>query len=221
MTLTAILKKFDMPGLYFLGYKMPLQFVFVRHGQAMHNKNFSEVGESAFTDPRNKDAELTELGHQQTLATGTLLQSKIGSNVIAVWCSPLTRCIETMQNVIRPMTVKGDIHLHDSLIECLGGNHVCNDRQIHTTLSAKYPDYKMNTLPEYPPHWRSRENRQSMRQRMWMLTRLLLDIYYDSDEESDGFVLIVSHHDAIEALTGKSLNNAEALIYSVSDLINI
>jgi hypothetical protein len=56
---------------------------------------------------------------------------------------------------------------------------------------------------------------------MWMLTRLLLDIYYDSDEESEGIVLIVSHHDAIEALTGKSLNNAEALIYSVSDLINI
>jgi broad specificity phosphatase PhoE len=69
-------------------------------------------------------------------------------------------------------------------------------------------------LAETPASWEERETEYALRQRLWMLCALLKDLY--SDES--GAVVIVSHSDAIRALTGKSLRNAESLTLTWTEI---
>jgi broad specificity phosphatase PhoE len=104
---------------------MVLKFIFLRHGEAQHNVDFHKVGEAAFTDPKNKDAPLTEVGKQQAQDVAKKLSAYL---LLDIWSSPLTRCVETSLELFEELNV-GELYLHDSLLERLGGGHVCNDRK--------------------------------------------------------------------------------------------
>ena len=192
---------------------MPPTFVFVRHGEAEHNVAFHEKGEAAFLDETNKDAPLTAKGKEQAAATARALAPL---RILDIWCSPLTRCIQTALELFEE-TGAQDFILHDNLLERLGGGHICNTRKPKHELTEKYSFIKMSTLADLPPVWVSRENEYALRQRMFMLVMLLADIYKEYKE--DAHLLVVSHANAICALTGKSLKNAEYVTLTLNELL--
>jgi len=110
-----------------------MKLFLIRHGFAYHNLAFEKEGEKVFNDPKYRDARLTPLGIKQSINAGKKL-AKIKFNKI--YCSPLFRCIETVDNLLTTSHVimntvysapKNEfIILDDRLIE--SQNHICNKR---------------------------------------------------------------------------------------------
>ena len=184
----------------------------MRHGEAEHNVAFHAHGESVFRDTKYRDAPLTEKGIEQAREAAKAL-SKF--DIIDIWTSPLTRCIQTAEEVFEE-TNPSSIILHDNLLECLGGGHVCNERREKSELKKLYPSKDMKFLPTLPQYWSERENGYSVRQRMYMMIMLLADIY--SDLSHDKYILIVSHSTAIDCLIGKCLKNAEYVVLTLDEI---
>lgn len=192
---------------------MPPSFIFVRHGQAAHNvAAHGPEGDAAYLNEAYKDAPLTEEGKAQAKATGEALAN---CNIVGMWSSPLTRCIQTADEIFE-LTSAQDLYLHDSLLEILGGGHVCNDRKTRRELKKAYPHCNLENIPDYPPMWILRENSYSVTNRMMSFCFLLAEIYKDMSEDS--YVVIVSHWGAIQALTGAALKNAEFVIKTLEEL---
>jgi broad specificity phosphatase PhoE len=191
---------------------MPATLLLVRHAEAEHNAAFQRgEGESAFQDPAYEDAPLTGNGLIQARDLAKTLASY---RILDIWSSPLTRCIQTATEIFGK-TSAHRITLHDNLLERLGGGHICNARKTKTELKTLYdPIVITKYLAETPASWEERETEYALRQRLWMLCALLKDLY--SDES--GAVVIVSHSDAIRALTGKSLRNAESLTLTWTEI---
>ena len=183
---------------------MPPTFVIVRHGEAEHNVAFREQGESAYCNPAYRDARLTEEGIEQAKDLKEILSHL---SFVSVWSSPLMRCIET---AIHINNGDGIMYLHDSLLERLGGGHVCNERKSKTEIKSEHIDSIVMFLPDSPPVWREREGRSSVFARAYGFLEFLRFIY--SDKTEDDHVLIVTHHDWIEILTNKSLKNGQHII---------
>lgn len=191
---------------------MAPKFIFLRHAQAEHNVAFHNEGESAFHNPLYKDAKLTEKGIQQAQETANEL-AKL--DIIDIWCSPLTRCIQTTLEVFEEVNCN-KIYLHDNLLERLGGGHVCNERRAKHELKKEYSFFEMKQLPELPAFWSEREDNYAVYQRMFMFMKLMEDIY--KDKSSEKYVLIVSHADAIATFTKKVLENAKYVILSLQEI---
>lgn len=195
---------------------MPVpKFIFVRHGEAQHNvAAHGPEGDAAYLNPAYKDARLTDAGKAQAKATGEAL---LAYNIIDIWSSPLTRCIQTSDEIFEETSAQ-NVYLHDNLLETLGGGHTCNDRKTRSEIKKLYPHCKLENVPDFPPLWGPRENIYSITNRMMSFCLLLGEIYKKSPEDS--YVVVVSHWGAIHALTGKALKNAEYIIQSLEEIIN-
>jgi broad specificity phosphatase PhoE len=189
------------------------KFIFIRHGEAEHNVAFHEQGESAFEDEKYKDAKLTEQGIKQVQESAKKLSEY---KILDIWSSPLTRCIQTTDELFEELNV-GTLYLHDNLLERQGGNHVCNYRKTKTELQSEQYHYNFQFLPETPMFWKEREHQTSLWSRMLSFVLMLNKLYKDQDESS--YVLISSHNDAISALTGKPLKNAEFVVLTLEEIL--
>ena len=188
---------------------MPVpQFIFVRHGEAEHNVAFHQVGEQAFLDPKYEDAPLTETGKKQVRETGRALGST-DLRILSIWSSPLVRCIQTGEEIFEHVNAQ-QLYLHDNLIECQGGGHICNRRNVKPDLKQKYPIWNTDFLADIPSHHVSRETLAATAARMKMMVLFLAFVYENAPEGSH--ILIVSHETAIASFTGKSLKNAEYIV---------
>lgn len=190
------------------------KFIFIRHGEAEHNVGFRNQGDSAFEDEKYTDAKLTEKGIQQVQESAKKL---FDYKILDIWSSPLTRCIQTTDEVFEEINV-GNLYLHDNLLERQGGNHVCNHRKTKTELQKEHPHYNFQFLSETPVFWKERENYTSLHTRMTSFVLMLNHLYKDQDENS--YVLISSHNDAISALSGKDLKNAEFVILTLDEILS-
>ena len=95
---------------------MTMMLVFVRHAQGTHNISY-------VNDPANFDAELTDIGHQQTKENII-----IGSGVFdAIYCSPLRRCRSTLLGIY-PESETMPVILDDRLMELPCGLNICDKR---------------------------------------------------------------------------------------------
>ncbi len=183
--------------------------IFLRHGEAEHNVAHRENGEVAYHDSQWRDANLSSLGHEQALMAGEDLARNFGTRFQAIWSSPLSRCIQTALDAQQSIQTSFHI-LHDSLLERLGGGHVCNERADKVEIVLRYPGWETHLLPREPPKWGdTREPLESVRLRMKSLLLYLVDTY----RVSRGPILVVTHHDAIEALFGVSLQNGQYYVY--------
>ena len=194
---------------------MPPKFVFIRHGEAEHNVGFHAEGVSAFSNEKYRDSKLTEKGIEQARAAGQKIAKEVSMDFIDIWCSPLSRCIQTAEEIFEEVNCD-TLYLHDNLLECLGGNHICNERMSKTEIAKIRAGWITTYLPNTPSHWIERENRYSVRTRMLMFVFFLADLYKDHSEKE--YVLVVSHKDAIFELTGKSMDNAEYVVATVEDV---
>ena len=121
-----------------------VQFIFLRHGEATHNKAFHQENQnemSVFTNKEFRDAPLTPLGIEQARTVGEKLAKEFGlDGWTAMWCSPLTRAIETANEIYEEINVN-EMVLHDNLIEMQIEKNVCNYRSTRDELDKKF--YKM------------------------------------------------------------------------------
>lgn len=183
--------------------------LFLRHGEAEHNVAQRQHGDIAYEDPQWRDAALSSRGHEQALMAGEHIAASFGSRFQAIWSSPLTRCIQTALDAQQSIQTSHHI-LHDSLLERLGGGHVCNERAEKVDIVIRFPGWQAHNLPKHGPEWGSvREPIESVQTRMRSLLLFLEDTY----KEARHPILVVTHHDAIEALFGISLRNGEFYVY--------
>jgi len=195
-----------------------VQFVFLRHGEATHNKAFHEENqnESIFTNEEFRDAPLTPLGISQARAVGKKLAIEFGlDGWTGMWCSPLTRAIQTANEIYEEINVD-NLYLHDNLIEAQGKNYVCNHRLTRHEIDKKYFSmWGTKDLADVQSRWNRSENPYRVRYRMWMLCAFLSELYKDKPNPR---ILIVSHANAIQELTGTYLKNCEYCVVDGLDL---
>ena len=95
---------------------MSPRFIFLRHGEAEHNVAFHKEGASVFKEEAYRDAKLTAKGIEQAIEAAKALSSL---KIEAIWSSPLTRCIQTAEEVFEEVDCD-ELYLHDNLLERLG-----------------------------------------------------------------------------------------------------
>ena len=197
----------------------------MRHGEAEHNVAFYTEGDAAFSNEKYRDAPLTEKGKQQAHDLGVALSPL---NILDIWSSPLTRCIQTTQELYEEINCNG-LYLHDTLLERQGGRHVCNIRKSKQELQTSFPIFNSSLIPEYGPLWVEHESNHVVSQRMIMFLLYLQEVYKnisetekekEKEKEKDIYICIVSHNNAIQCVTGKSLANAEHLILTLKEILS-
>jgi broad specificity phosphatase PhoE len=196
-----------------------VQFVFLRHGEATHNEAFHRKNENeteVFTNKEFRDAPLTPLGIEQAQAVGEKLVKEFGMDGwTAIWCSPLTRAIQTANEIYEEINVHETI-LHDNLIEMQGKNYVCNHRSTRDEIDKMYYNmWDTKHLADVQSGWNKSENPTTVRYRMWMLCTFLSELYKNKPNPR---ILIVSHANAIQELTGIYLKNCEYCVINSLDL---
>ena len=196
-----------------------VQFVFLRHGEATHNEAFHRKNENendAFTNKEFRDAPLTSLGIEQAQAVGQKLVKEFGMDGwAAIWCSPLTRAIQTANEIYEEINVHETI-LHDNLIEMQIEKNVCNHRSTRNEIDKKYYNmWETKHLADVQSGWNKSENPTTVRYRMWMLCTFLSELYKNKPNPR---ILIVSHANAIQELTGIYLKNCEYCVVNSLDL---
>jgi broad specificity phosphatase PhoE len=82
-----------------------MKIFLIRHGYAKHNYGYEKFGEKIFYDPAYFDPELMVLGHQQSKEAGKRL---VKINFSKIYCSPLKRCIQTLDNLLSTSKVITD-----------------------------------------------------------------------------------------------------------------
>lgn len=180
----------------------------VRHGEAEHNAAYRIEGEIAFYDRSWQNARLTEQGGEQALKAGEELVAVLGQGAKAIfWCSPLDRCIETAKYIARSIPPIS-FTLHDDFIECLGGGHVCNERDLPAQIRLKWPDVNASLIPERPPV-DTDDPRETFEQAEVRMKRGIAMVRAQATGPEP--IIIVTHHDAVKALTGVSLKNAQVV----------
>jgi broad specificity phosphatase PhoE len=170
-----------------------MEVYFIRHGHALHNQGFDDMGEIAYFSPEFMYSTLTEKGHAQT-------RSIVAPTVDAVISSPLVRCIQTARNVFGPTRL---LYLHDGLLENQG-EHPCNTREPKQDIVNKYEHVNVSGVRTvYNPIL---ETEADMRLRAEDAIR---DILRSAVKNNYTRIAVVSHHNWLYALLNVSMRNAE------------
>ena len=114
----------------------------IRHGEAIHNVLFKQVGMKTFFDTDFYDTKLTNLGHNQAINLGETWEEINKIDLVLV--SSLTRTLQTAQNIFKGKNVKM-ISL-DCLKEYPQGLHTCNKRDSKNKLENKFPNIDFTNL---------------------------------------------------------------------------
>lgn len=111
---------------------MATEILFVRHAQGTHNACADLYGESAYNEEKNRDAELTEKGIQQTSYYG------IEEKFDVIFCSPLRRCRSTLLGIY-PESNNMKVILDDRLVEQPCGHNLCDRRLDKAEIVESFP----------------------------------------------------------------------------------
>lgn len=172
----------------------------IRHGNAEHNVGFQKYGEAAYSDIQYHDAALTELGHTQTIDAGVSIELPIDR----VYCSPLRRCIQTARNMFGPYRC---LYLDDGLLETRGP-YPCNHRLTLGEICAQYKNINVVGVAEQEDDVNRDEHETDA-----VLKARAVSTYNAICKSAAlaGYasIAIVTHHDWLEALTGRRFKNAE------------
>lgn len=160
---------------------------FVRHAEGFHNSDHRARGNIAYSDPANRDAALTPIGHQQTQRE---MRNYIYEKYDAIYCSPLQRCRQTLLGIY-PAARELPVIVDDRLMEPQG-DHLCNWRADRAEIVATVPPcWDMlavsETNPGGPPHTNESGYTFHSRIRAWtadMVTR----------HHPDARILVVTHY---------------------------
>ena len=106
----------------------------IRHGYALHNKLFRDIGLRAYTEFR--DTQLLEKGYNQARVLNKTWEELHDIQLVVV--SPCVRTLDTATFVFKNINVP--IIANDFLIEYpMGGYEICNKRKDIDDLRYMYP----------------------------------------------------------------------------------
>ena len=132
---------------------MPAKFILVRHAEGTHNLAAETEGDAAYANEANRDARLTGKGALQAQDAGKKIAEN-WPNVTAVWCSPLTRCIQTAKHIMKSVKVPSNsIFVHDYLIERQRKKDICNFRAEAKDIQEEWPEFSTEFIPDVASHW--------------------------------------------------------------------
>jgi len=120
----------------------------IRHGTALHNILFPQIGTKVYTLYR--DTPLVEKGNFESLELGKTWGKKEEMEIIFV--SPLTRTIQTASNIFKDTKIK--MIVDDYIMEYPQAIEVCNNRLSKTELSVRFPDVEFSNIPEESTYWK-------------------------------------------------------------------
>lgn len=175
--------------------------VFLRHGNATHNRDAELYGESAYFDMKNMDASLTEKGRTQARS----IRDQLGSSAhySRIYCSSLRRCWQTLLEAI-PDTSDTEVHLDDRLMEPQGVA-VCNRRQGRDNVRASVPGmWNLDRVSEENPFddvigegydlLEEGGPKMAFKDRV---SAFMQDLIHTARIEGHRRILVVAHHDWI------------------------
>ena len=200
-----------------------MKLYLIRHGFAYHNLGFEQVGEKAFDDPKYMDAHLTPIGEKQARDAGKKL---VNVKFNRIYCSPLVRCIQTLDNLLTTSHVIMDtvftapknefIVLDDRLLEFQ--NHICNKRHEKVEIEKYVARYnkKFDLTNVELNYYFQKESDNNIKNRIRSFILDLKRIHTNNEN-----ILIVTHYDWLnnffELATGKGyfFNNCEIKVVSL------
>ena len=178
-----------------------MKIYFVRHGHADHNAAYDTFQDNkVYKSFDYKYSHLTEKGVAQI--KDILLPEKMDR----VYSSPIIRCLETSRILVGDNTV---LYLHDGLMETQGP-YPCNWRPDFDSLSRSMKKYNLKDVNfKYEPYTKyyttsMKETKEDIQQRA---VNTLEQIKYECVNLNT--IMIVTHHDWLEVLLGKSFKNGE------------
>ena len=130
----------------------------IRHGTALHNILFKDIGTKAYTLPKYRDTPLVEKGHYESLALGKTWNKKEDIDIILV--SPLTRTIQTARNIFKDTNIK--MIANDNIIEYPQALEECSHRLSKIELKIRYPDIDFSNIPEECIYWKDSPDIESL-----------------------------------------------------------
>lgn len=185
---------------------MPPTFILVRHAEGTHNLAAETEGNAAYANEAYRNARLTDKGALQAQDAGKLIANSC-PKAVAVWSSPLTRCIQTAKHIMKSVIVpEGNVFVHDYLIERQRKKDICNFRADASEITAEWPEFSSEFLPDVAAQWDEDEPEHVVKMRVNMLLDHLKRKY------TSGTVIIVSHYETLLEVVGRGLANAEFVV---------
>jgi broad specificity phosphatase PhoE len=178
-----------------------MKVILIRHGHAEHNLAFDIAKDnSVYRNNLYYNSSLTEKGITQCI-DASINESTKTSHVNKVYCSPLRRCIQTGHIIFGDNRL---LFLEDDLIETKGP-YPCNHRLPLEDIVCEYENIVINNLD---PHYVNSEKDEGIKALKMRANTSFERICKGAKSENLESIAIVTHHDWIEALTGKSISNA-------------
>ena len=165
----------------------------IRHGRAVHNVLCDEIGEEAYFLKESYDAPLVEEGILQAKELGN--NSKQLKNIDIVFVSPLTRTLQTAENIFGKNQIVRIVAL-DKMKEFPQGIEICNKRRNRIELKEKFKKVDFSLLDsDSDQMWREDryEKIDELKERIDEFKKFIMN-------ENDNNIAIVSHNNFLKEL---------------------
>ena len=165
----------------------------IRHGRAFHNVLSDKIGEKAFFLKESFDAPLVEEGILQAKELGE--NSKQLKNIDIVFVSPLTRTLQTVENIFEKNQIVRIVAL-DKMKEFPQGIEICNKRRNRIELKEKFKKVDFSLLDsDSDQMWREDryEKVEELKERIDEFKKFVMN-------ENDNNIAIVSHNNFLKEL---------------------
>ena len=165
----------------------------IRHGRAFHNVLSDKIGEKALFLKESFDAPLVEEGILQAKELGE--NSKQLKNIDIVFVSPLTRTLQTAENIFEKNQIVRIVAL-DKMKEFPQGIEICNKRRNRIELKKKFKKVDFSLLDsDSDQMWREDryEKVEELKERIDEFKKFVMN-------ENDNNIAIVSHNNLLKEL---------------------
>ena len=132
----------------------------IRHGEGWHNVNFTLYGRNAYYDRNKQDPSLTKLGIKQAEELGKKWVEK--ENIELIVTSPLTRCIETMNNIFEDTKIP--IVCLEYIREYPASLQYSNRRKNESILKDKYKNINFSLVSNEDSLWDNNKKYETLNQ---------------------------------------------------------
>ena len=169
---------------------------FIRHGHAMHNKLFWDIGKRAYREFR--DTNLLYDGYEQCEDLRNSWKNL--KNVELVCVSPCVRTLDTALFTFKNRNVK--LIAKDFLIEYpLGGDEICNQRKNISDLTYLYPQIDFSEIKDEVLPWSSeRETYENLNLRIEKMKQWI-------KKRPETTITVVSHSSFIGMFKDKKIGD--------------
>tara|TARA_Y100000389_G_C17435700_1_gene505365 strand:+ start:1217 stop:1792 length:576 start_codon:yes stop_codon:yes gene_type:complete len=190
-----------------------VKLYYVRHGHSFHNELYEKIGEKAYMHPSVKSSSLTSKGIEQTNALKQeIIDLKIDIDLILV--SPLDRCLQTVEYIIKDTNKTPEIISLDEMIE-YEISDMANYRKDKSELMETYPfvNFKyINDIFVSP----NEDNIDLLKKRIKSFNHFLSLI----NKNSYSTILIVGHTSWLNMLLFNKVNSSDLEHCKVYDFNN-